>query len=99
MTAPSSQPNASTPEQTVAAALNEQGFLLAQLVREKIRGALPGEKDVQTVWKILVKEYPVTAFDDSQTRIDLVLSHAPYFLSIECKRPHPKYKRWVFFNK
>ncbi len=47
-------------------------------------------------------EYPVTAADGTQTRIDLLLRHASsrnVYICVECKRPNPKYKNWIFFDK
>ncbi len=98
------KPNSKEPpppplEQMAADALNEQGFLLAQVVREKIRGLLPGDRHTQSTWAYVEGEYPVTAVDGSQTRIDLVLRSGGVHLCLECKRPHPQFKRWVFFDK
>lgn len=83
----------------MANALNEQGFLLGQVLRAKIRGDLPGHNDAQSYWQYVESEYPVTAADGLQTRIDLVLSHGASFLCLECKRPHPDYKQWIFFDQ
>jgi hypothetical protein len=89
-----------SPEEMVATALNEQGFLLSQVVREKIQNQIPGDQDTQSAWKYVASEYPVTGTDGSQTRIDLVLRRpANVYLCLECKRPHPQFKRWVFFDK
>ncbi len=84
-------------EQMVAAALNEQGYLLSGVVRDKIQNKLPG--DTQTIWKYVESEYPVTATDGSQTRIDIVLRNGSTHLCLECKRPNPQYKRWIFFDR
>src|ERR1043166_4431032 len=92
----------SSPEQIAADALNEQGFLFAQIVREKVRNRIVGDKDIQDAWRFVASEYPVTASDGSQTRIDLVLSHgagSTVCLALECKRANQLYKRWLFFDK
>jgi hypothetical protein len=60
-----------TPEQLVADGLNQQGFLLAQAVRNEIDMHIPNGS--YKGWKCLTHEYSVTAVDGSQTRIDLVL--------------------------
>jgi hypothetical protein len=91
-----------SPEQVVANALNEQGFLFAQIVREKICNRVDEDGDAQNRWGLIASEYPVTASDGSQTRIDLVLGHGSQrdiCLAVECKRANPLYKRWVFFDK
>lgn len=79
--------------QKAADALNEQGFLFTQIVRETIRSGIGGSK--QGGWKLLGTEYPVTAIDGSQTKIDLVLGHtraANVHICLECKRPNSKFK-------
>jgi len=86
--------------QDAADAISEHGFLLTQVVREKIRSGVQG--DIDNGWKILGAEYPVTAMDGSQTKIDLVLAHvraANVHICLECKRPNPKFKFWLFFDK
>jgi hypothetical protein len=95
-------PNAAIGPREAADALNEQGFLFAQLIREKICNRLPGQSDPQRSWEFVEQEYPVTAVDDSQTRIDLILRHritSNVFISFECKRPNRKYKTWLFFDR
>jgi hypothetical protein len=87
-----------TPEQLVADGLNQQGFLLAQAVRNEIDMHIPNGS--YKGWKCLTHEYSVTAVDGSQTRIDLVLqmnAHPGHVACIECKRANPLYKRWIFF--
>lgn len=59
------------PKQVVLAALNEQGFLFQQIIREKVRNQIKGDTDTQAHWTFVACEYPVTAADGSQTRIDL----------------------------
>jgi hypothetical protein len=91
----------STQEEMVAAALNEQGFLFSQVVRQKIRYNIPGGGTPQTAWRYVESEYPVTASDGSQTRIDLLLDHRTQkgvHLCLECKRANPLYKQWFFFD-
>jgi hypothetical protein len=85
----------------VAAALNEHGFLLQQAVWLKIQARTGDSSDKQDEWSFVATEYPVTAADGSQTRIDLLLKHRHaqgVHICMECKRPNPKYKRWVFFG-
>lgn len=91
-----------TPEEMIAAALNEHGFLLQQVVKKKLQGSLGPKGDTQSYWEFVATEYPVTAADGSQTRIDILLHHASVkglHLCLECKRPHPKFKKWVFFDR
>jgi hypothetical protein len=95
-------PQQTTQEEKVAAALNEQGFLFSQVVREKIKCDRPGAGQPQRFWRCLTNEYAVTAADGMQTRIDLVLQHVRdpgVFLCVECKRANPLYKQWVFFDR
>ena len=86
-------------EQAVTNALNEQGFLFAQIVREKISNRLAGDTDTQNEWQFVTHEYPVTAVDGSQTRIDHVLRKYDFHLVLECKRANPDFKKWVFFQE
>src|SRR4051794_28724077 len=90
------------PEEMVAAALNEHGFLLQQIVRQKLQGRVDPEEDNQNQWEFVASEYPVTAADDSQTRVDLLLHHHQVrglYMCLECKRPHPRFKKWIFFDR
>lgn len=83
-----------------ADALNEHGFLFTQIVREKIRSGFDFRK--QEGWRLLGAEYPVTATDGSQTKIDMVLGHInakDVYVCLECKRPNPKFKVWLLFDK
>ena len=94
-------PESPSPEELVAAALNEQGFLFSQLIRETIRFGVSG-KGKSTPWDCVTAEYPVTASDGCQTRIDIVLRHSKasgVHVCLECKRANPLFKRWVFFDK
>jgi hypothetical protein len=91
-----------TQEEMVAAALNEQGFLFSQLIRDNIKFGVSGKGNPSGLWKCIAAEYPVTASDGSQTRIDLVLQHATsggFHACVECKRANPLYKQWIFFDK
>ena len=103
MSAPKQTPNLSTfSPKDAADAPNEQGFLFAQLIREQICNRLPDQSDPQRSWEFVEQEYPVTAVDDSQTRIDLILRHritSNVYISLECKRPNRKYKTWLFFDR
>lgn len=89
-------------EDIVSGALNEQGFLFSHIIREKITRGFPGKGRPQTEWSFVGSEYPVTATDGSQTRIDMVFRHSiskGVYLCLECKRPNPLYKQWIFFDK
>ena len=86
----------------MATALNQQGFLFSQVIREKIRFDRPGNGQPQKAWKFLTEEFSVTAADGAQTRIDLVLGNVRNpgaYLCIECKRMNPLYKEWIFFDR
>ncbi|HWW02437.1 MAG TPA: hypothetical protein VNZ64_22255 [Candidatus Acidoferrum sp.] len=88
-------------EEMVSGAMNEQGFLFAQAVQETLQCGNPNSPAPQA-WQYVGREYPVTASDGSQTRIDLVFRNSTergVYASIECKRADPKYKRWVFFDE
>ena len=89
-------------EEVVALALNEQGFLLQQRILEEIQTPLRGALGHR--WQVRAVEYPVSVGSDSDTRVDVVLtdgtlSQACWHLVLECKRSHPDYKRWVFFDR
>lgn len=84
-----------------AEALNEHGFLFAQVVRDRIANRIMGAVN-QQLWDFEAQEYPVTALDGAQTRIDLILRHrrvSNVYLCVECKRPNRKYKSWLFFDR
>jgi hypothetical protein len=86
----------------VSSALNEQGFLFSQLVRDNVRFGVSDKGNVNGLWKYLASEYPVTAADGSQTRIDLLLQHRAQggiYACMECKRANPLFKQWIFFDK
>jgi len=94
------EPSATFGIQEAADALNEQGFLFQQVIREEIKN---GQKEQQQQqWVIAANEYPVTAADGSQTRIDLLLNHVRMknvYVCLECKRPNPKFRTWLFFDR
>jgi hypothetical protein len=84
----------------VAAAMNEQGFLFSQKVQETLQFPGPGRVS-RLPWQFEAREYPVTAFDGEQTRIDLVFRSTEemgLYACIECKSANPLYKRWIFFD-
>lgn len=94
-------------KERVASALNEQGFLLQHRVADAV--AESKEKHGHS-WVVVTDEYPVTASDDKETRIDLVLANedieplgsneprVTWCLCVECKRANRDYKAWVFFG-
>jgi hypothetical protein len=88
-------------EDMVSAAMNEQGFLFSQKVQESVQ--YPSQPKLNgPEWVFVEREYPVTAYDGSQTRIDLVFRNVAergIYACLECKRADPLYKRWVFFNE
>jgi len=88
-----------TPEEIVAGALNEQGYLF----QHKLATTLLADEANQAKhsWQLEAAEVPVS-FRDYETRIDLVLrlgpeSQVPVRAVIECKRSMRDFKRWVFF--
>lgn len=93
------QPSA---EEVIAAALNEQGYLL----HHKVLGVLHTGRHDKTCghnWVIDASEVPVSLPNDKETRIDIVLRHGgeeavPWRIVLECKRAARDYKRWVFFS-
>ena len=88
--------------ENAADALNEQGFLFQQAIRQTILNSTGNQNGNQQQWKILANEYPVTAADGTETRMDLVLQHTQavnVHVCLECKRPNPKYKTWLFFDR
>ncbi len=90
-----------SPEEVVVLALNEQGFLFQQRILEEIQAPLHGA--LAHRWQVRAVEYPVSVGNDRDTRVDVVLTdgtfgQACWHLVLECKRSHPDYKRWVFFD-
>jgi hypothetical protein len=86
----------------VAEALNEHGFLFQLLIRQKIEKR-PSDP-LKANWEYVENEYPVTAVDGTETRIDLVLHHRSRLngglhMCLECKRPNPNHKTWLFFDR
>jgi len=89
-------------EEIVALALNEQGFLLQQRILEEIQ--IPARGALAHGWQVRAVEYPVSVGSGRDTRVDIVLTdgtlgQACWHLVLECKRAHPDYKRWVFFDR
>jgi hypothetical protein len=88
------------PEEIVAHALNEQGYLLHHRVLGAIESVSRRDQWDDT-WRIEAFEVPVSLPNHDETRIDIVLKHKkvglPWWLVIECKRAAPDYKTWVFF--
>jgi hypothetical protein len=85
-----------------AKALNEHGFLFQLLVRKNNEIQHHLHEDSANDWQIVGEEYPVTALDGTQTRIDLVLRHQRsrgFHICLESKRPNPKFKSWLFFDE
>jgi hypothetical protein len=91
------------PEDLVAAALNEQGYLFHCKVLEILQS--PSPKDgARHDWRLEASEVPVSLPNEDETRIDLVLRHGankadPWRAVVECKRSARDYKRWVFFGE
>lgn len=91
-----------TPEQVVADALNEQGFLLQHKIVDILRSGDNGKS--RHNWHIEASEVPVSLPNGDETRIDLVLCQSgvtrrPWRVLIECKRSTRDFKRWVFFGE
>src|SRR5260370_36697737 len=85
-----------------AEALNEHGFLFQQVIRNEVEILGANLERGREGWNILANEYPVTAVDGTPTRIDLVLrsqQRQGVYICLECKRPNPKYKTWLFFDQ
>jgi hypothetical protein len=96
--AASAQP---APEEVIAAALNEQGYLFHHKVLSVLRMPKQRKRDAHH-WEIDAAEVPVSLPNGSETRIDIVLRHGaeqalPWRVVLECKRASRDYKRWVFF--
>ncbi|MGO8835993.1 MAG: hypothetical protein ACLQAH_04960 [Limisphaerales bacterium] len=91
-----------TPEEVVALALNEQGYLFHHKIIQVLQPP-SGIKDFKHDWIVEASEVPVSLPNGMETRIDLVLRHTPkkdnpWRVVVECKRADPRYKRWVFFG-
>jgi len=88
------------PEQIIADALNEQGYLFQHKLTANLL-AHEASKSAQHNWQLEAVEVPVSLPNGDETRIDIVLRHGrdsvPVQAVIECKRSARDYKRWVFF--
>lgn len=100
MSKPQQQPQ--TPEEIIALALNEQGYLLQHRVLDVIHTNARADQWGDT-WAVEAFEVPVSLPNHDETRIDIVLKHkkagSPWRVVVECKRAAPDYKRWVFFGQ
>lgn len=83
-----------------AAALNEQGFLFQQRTLGTIQSYEDG------AWTTAAVEYPISFGlpGSFETKIDAVLEHEDshkwtWHLTLECKRAHKDFKRWIFFDR
>src|SRR5579859_3952014 len=90
------------PEQLVADALNEQGYLFQQKIIDVLH-APETSGPVLHKWKIEAPEVPVALPNGDETRIDLVLRPGaggprPWHIVMECKRAARDYKLWIFFG-
>lgn len=91
-----------TPEDIVATALNEQGFLFQHRLAEelkKLRGAVPDAHN----WMVDAIEVPVSLSNERETRVDILLRQYsggvnPWYAILECKRAARDFKRWIFFG-
>ena len=101
---PKSQPIPAPPpaKEVIAAALNEQGYLLHHKVLSVLELA---KHDINSghSWIIDASEVPVSLPNDKETRIDIVLRYGgeesmPWRVVLECKRAARDYKRWIFFS-
>ena len=88
-----------TPEEVVAQALNEQGYLFHHKVIQVLRPSSGTKHE----WFVEASEVPVSLPNGNETRVDIVLRHCPnqpenpWRVVMECKRAARDYKRWVFF--
>lgn len=103
MSTPTKPQDSLTPD-LIAMALNEQGFLFQQKISiEVIKEDSVPEAELH-YWHRHAVELPVSIPSGEETRADIVLSDPPdtgkgWHLILECKRAHPDYKSWVFFDK
>jgi len=92
-----------TPQEIVAAALNEQGYLLQHKIMDVLRSPA-GDEKYRHDWRIEAAEVPVSLPNGEETKIDLVLrpsgvtGQRTWRIVTECKRSARDYKRWVFFG-
>lgn len=85
----------------VADGLNTQGFLFQDKIYHEMKSGYERQEH-RTRWVFEAAEYPVTAENNRQTKIDFVLTHVEergIHLVLECKRSHPDYRSWVFFGR
>ncbi len=90
-------------EEVIAAALNEQGYLL----QSKVASLLEAQAAIATPkhsWYIEASEVPVALSASAETKIDLILRNRQEQLSkwrliVECKRAARDFKSWVFFGE
>lgn len=91
-----------SPEEIVALALNEHGYLFQHKVSQVLQTpSADGRFDHP--WYVEAAEVPVSLPNGRETRIDLVLRRAPYkygrwWVVLECKRSARDFKRWIFFG-
>ena len=93
---------AKTEIELATAAMNEHGFLLQQAVRQFLITPNTPDKRFLHKWTFEAVEYPVTAPDGSQTRIDILVGHQErkwIRLCIECKRVYAKDRFWLFWGE
>ena len=67
--------------ETVSQALNQQGFLFQQRVLHEAKTGFEGQEHRQR-WSFEGAEYPVTAVNGRQTKIDFVFQHAVRLASV-----------------
>ena len=90
-----------TPEEVVALALNEQGYLFHHKLIQVLQPP-SGKSNSKHDWFIEASEVPVSLPNGSETRVDIVLRHntkqeSPWRVVVECKRAARDFKQWVFF--
>jgi len=76
-------------------ALNEQGYIFQEACEYALK-----KSEKETMWEVKASEYPVT-LAGQDTKIDIVIrwtiTESPEFYALlECKRPDPSYKIWLF---
>jgi len=89
--------------ETVALALNEQGYLFQHKIAQLLQSPSNDGQSAHN-WYVEAEEVPVSMPNGDETRIDLVLRHGPQLggpwrVVLECKRSARDYKRWVFFGQ
>lgn len=98
-----SVPSAALSPEVVSLALNEQGFLFQQRILQTLREKDPDTGKFPHSWYISAAEVPVSVPGGEETRIDIVLNDPRehgrnWNLVLECKRAHPDFKAWIFFD-